>query len=74
MPTEENHVIIITLRIRGNGTDDYGIAKVALPVSGIDWSLADARRDAITLDDVYELDLQVGNPDGTPATDTWDRS
>jgi hypothetical protein len=66
--------ITITLRVRGAGVDDYGIVKLEVPVSDIDWSLADAPRERITLDDIYELDLQVGRPGETPAMDTWDRN
>lgn len=66
--------ITITLRVRGAGVDDYGIVKLEVPVSRIDWSLADGPRDTVTLDDIYELDLQFGPPGGTPETDTWDRS
>ena len=66
--------ITITLRVRGAGVDDYGIVKLEAPVSGIDWSLADAPRERITLDDVYEVDLQLDRPGDALQTDTWDRA
>ena len=66
--------ITVTLRVRGSGTDDYGIARVAIPCSRIDWSLADGPRDSIGLDDIYQIDLQVGRPDEGSQTDTWDRA
>ena len=65
--------ITVRLRIRGAGTDDYGIAKAAVPVSAIDWSLADAPRDRVGIEDIYQVDLEVGRPGETPVTDTWDR-
>jgi hypothetical protein len=74
MPTHLTPTITITLRVRGSGTDDYGIATVTIPCSAIDWSLADAPRDRITLDDIYQVDLDVGRPGETRGTDTWDRS
>jgi hypothetical protein len=61
--------ISIRLNIRGAGDDDYGIVRVEIPVSDIDWSLADRPRDDIDIDDIYQVDLQVG-----PGSDTWDRS
>ena len=67
-------VIVVALRIRGTGTDDYGIMRIEFPAAGIDWSLADAPRDRITLADVYQVDLAVGRPDEKPQTDTWDRA
>ena len=66
--------ITVTLRVRGGGTDDYGVAKIVVPASEIDWSLADAPRERIALADVYQVDLAVGLPDETPETDTWDRA
>ena len=67
-------VITVTLRIRGAGADDYGIARVVVPVGDIDWSLADAPRDRVGLDDIYQVDIAVRRPDETPETDTWDRA
>lgn len=71
--SDDEPIITITLRIRGAGADDYGIARVGIPVSAIDWSLADASRERVTLEDIYQLDLAVGVPDEKPETDTWDR-
>lgn len=66
-------IITIRLNIRGGGDDDYGFVLVEIPVSNIDWSLADKPRSRITLADIYELVLQVGRPGETPETSTWDR-
>jgi len=73
MPADDSPVITITLRVRGAGDDDYGIATVEIPASGIDWSLADAPREHFTIGDVYQLDLAVGRPGERSETDTWDR-
>ena len=73
MPADDSPVIEITLRVRGAGADDYGIARVGFPVSAIDWSLADAPREHFTIGDIYQLDLAVGRPGEKPETDTWDR-
>ena len=75
MPGDKTRsVITVTLRIRGLGTDDYGIAKITFPCSEIDWSLADGPRDRVGIDDIYQVDLHVEQPDDTSRTDTWDRA
>ena len=66
--------ITITLRVRGVGRDDYGVAKVVIPGSAIDWSLADGPNDRFDIDDIYQVDLRVERPDKPPGTDTWDRA
>ncbi len=66
--------IVVTLRIRGAGTDDYGIMRIEVPASSIDWSLADGPRDPVGLDDIYQVDIAVRRPNATPQTDTWDRA
>jgi hypothetical protein len=66
--------ITVTLRVRGAGVDDYGIVKLEVPVSEIDWSLADAPRERIALEDIYQVDLEVARHGEAPETDTWDRS
>jgi hypothetical protein len=65
--------ITVRLCIRGAGDDDYGVANIEVPASGIDWSLADGPRNRITLADIYQVELTVHRPDERPETDTWDR-
>jgi hypothetical protein len=65
--------ITVTIRIRGVGSDDYGVVRVEIPASSIDWSLADGPKDRIGIDDVYQLDLRVERPGDRPESDTWDR-
>ena len=74
MPADSNPVITVTLRIRGAGADDYGIVRIAVPASQVDWSLADGPRDRVTLADIYQVDIAVGRPGEPPDTDTWDRA
>jgi hypothetical protein len=74
VPDQERETIMtIRLRIRGAGTDDYGIAAVDVPASAIDWSLADAPRGRVTLADIYQVDLAVRRPCERPELATWDR-
>jgi hypothetical protein len=66
--------VTVTLRVRGRGADDYGVARVVIPCSDIDWSLADGPSDRVDIDDIYQVDLEVERPDGVSQTDTWDRA
>jgi len=66
--------ITVTLRVRGAGADDYGVARLEVSVTEIDWSLADAPREQLALADIYEVVLAVGLPNESPETDTWDRA
>lgn len=66
--------ILVTLHVRGAGSDDFGVVTVCIPLTEIDWSLADAPRKRIGMEDVYELDLRLELPGEEPATATWDRS
>ncbi|MBI5486488.1 MAG: hypothetical protein HY905_04070 [Deltaproteobacteria bacterium] len=75
MPGERTEpVLVITLRVRGPGAGDYGIAKVRIPCSDIDWSLADGPRDCVGIDDIYQVDLRVERPGEDARSDTWDRA
>jgi len=74
MPAGSDPVITVTVRIRGNGADDYGIVRVEIPGPSIDWSLADGPRGGVSLADIYEVDVAVGQPGERPETDTWDRA
>ncbi len=66
--------VTVTLRIRGRGADDYGVARVVIPCAAIDWSLADGPNDRFGIDDIYQVDLQVQRPGEPPRDDTWDRA
>lgn len=54
---EKEQILLVTLHVRANDRDGYGIAKVAMPVSEIRWE--GDRRQSVVMDDIYQVDVAV---------------